>query len=352
LDARWPRLVFTQLLKRSPINFRRLLQIPKTENPKGLALSLRALLKLRRLGLLDDKSVLDDLAARIETMRSSAQYWCWGYSFPWQGRSILVSRGEPNLVCTTFVAAALIDLFEETAASRYLAMAESAGDYLLRKLFWTDGKNISSFGYPSASAKSRVHNANFLAAAFLLRLHRHTGSERAREVALQVAAYSASCQQPDGSWPYGELPNQKWIDNFHTGFNLCALRQIAEYGGTNEFNQKIDRGYQFYREHFFREDGVARYFHNQTYPIDAHAVAQSVLTLLEFADQDSLALKRAHDVLTWALDKLWDAKGYFYYQKTVWGTIRISYMRWTQAWMLLALTAFLERQNREANHVA
>jgi hypothetical protein len=348
LDGKWPRLVLTQLLRRSSINLRPLLQIPKTQNPKALALLLAAVMKLRHLGLAEDKALLEQLTSLIERTRSPGQYWCWGYSFPWQGRTVLVGRGEPNLVCTTFVANALIDLFEETGDARYLSIAESSGNYLLNELFWSDGKAVFSFGYPAASARSRVHNANLIAAAFLLRLHRHTGEERPRQIAMEVTGYSAGCQRSDGSWPYGELPNQQWIDNFHTGYNLCALRRIAEYGETSEFDQNIDRGYQFYQRHFFRQDGAPRYFHNRTYPIDVHCVAQSIITLLQFIERDPSAAKRADAVVSWALSNLWDSAGYFYYQEGKWTRSTVSYMRWGQAWMLLALATYLE--NRRLNH--
>ena len=46
LDSRFPRLVLTQVLKRCPINARSLLLVPKTQNPKALALFLSAFLKL------------------------------------------------------------------------------------------------------------------------------------------------------------------------------------------------------------------------------------------------------------------------------------------------------------------
>jgi hypothetical protein len=347
-DAKWPRLLATQLLKRSPINLRPLLQIPKSQNPKALGLLLAAVLKLRRLGFVNEKTLVDDLASRITATRSSSQYWCWGYSFPWQGREILVERGEPNLVCTTFVADALMDLFEESGDTRYLSIARSAGDYLLNELFWTNGETISSFGYPTASARSRVHNANLIAAAFLLRLNRHTDDERSRQVAMEVARYSTRCQRPDGSWPYGELKSQQWVDNFHTGYNLCALRHIAEYGETSEFNQNIDRGYQFYQRHFFRQDGAPKYFHNRTYPIDVHCVAQSIITLVQFTEKDPSVATLADAVVSWALTNLWDPAGYFYYQQRKWTRVTISYMRWGQAWMLLALAAYLE--NRRLNH--
>ncbi|MGB9488471.1 MAG: delta-aminolevulinic acid dehydratase, partial [Terriglobia bacterium] len=44
LNARVPRLVLTQGLKRSPISVRRLMVIPKTQNPKAIALFLSAFL--------------------------------------------------------------------------------------------------------------------------------------------------------------------------------------------------------------------------------------------------------------------------------------------------------------------
>ena len=55
LDHRLPRLVFTQALKRSPVNFRGMLHIPKTQNPKGIALFLSAFVTLKRLMRLTGK---------------------------------------------------------------------------------------------------------------------------------------------------------------------------------------------------------------------------------------------------------------------------------------------------------
>jgi len=78
----------------------------------------------------------------------------------------------------------------------------------------------------------------------------------------------------------GEGPSQRWIDNFHTGYNLCALRSIGRYAETTEFESSILRGLEFYRAHFFREDGAPRYFHNRTYPVEIHSVAQSIITLI------------------------------------------------------------------------
>jgi len=345
LNSRIPRLALTQLLKRLPVNIRPLLAIPKTQNPKGLALFLSAFTKLRKMGEEDGRE-LDELIAgmidRLAALRSTGvAYSCWGYSFPWQTRTIIVPSGTPNLVCTTFAANALLDAYDYCHDSRCLEMAASATEYVLNELYWTDGTR-TSFNYPLPSVRSEVHNANFLAAALLGRAYSHTGNKRFIGLALQAARCSAGKQQADGSWYYGEAFSQRWIDNFHTGYNLCALRVLSRYASTTEFDAVIQRGFEFYRAHFFGADGVARYFHDRTYPIDIHSVAQSIITLATFKDTDPGSLQLARGVLTWAMTHMWDDRGYFYYRILRSHTNRISYMRWSQAWMLLAMVTFQE----------
>jgi hypothetical protein len=184
-----------------------------------------------------------------------------------------------------------------------------------------------------------------LAAALFCRLYTHTGEEKFLGPALRAARYSAGRQRDDGSWPYGEADTQQWIDNFHTGYNLCALQRIDRYLQTDEFDACIRRGFDFYKRHFIRKDGAARYFHNRTYPIDIHCVAQSIITLLAFADLDPDNISTAYSVFRWAMDHMWDTRGYFYYRVLRFCTIRTSYMRWSQAWMLLALSALLREFN-------
>ena len=65
LDARIPRLVLTQALKRSPIDIRPWLRVPPTQNAKALALFLDSLLKLSRLGLLEDDKLIQNMCERL-----------------------------------------------------------------------------------------------------------------------------------------------------------------------------------------------------------------------------------------------------------------------------------------------
>jgi hypothetical protein len=289
--------------------------------------------------LLASKPSGNELSAVI----SDPSYWCWGYSFPWQTRTILVPRGAPNLVSTTFVANALLDAHEWSGNATCLDMAISAARYIQDELYWTDADGTACFAYPVPTSRARVHNANLLGAALLCRVYKHTGDKKYLDPAVKVARYSAAEQRDDGSWDYGEDPTQRWIDNFHTGYNLCALKAICKYADTAEFEPQIRRGFEFYQEHFFAEEGAAKYFHDRTYPIDIHSVAQSIITLVLLKNLDEGGNNAtARSVLKWAINHMLDERGYFYYQIHFWYKTKISYMRWSQAWMLLALATLLE----------
>lgn len=339
LSSRIPRLVLTQALKRSPINIRPVLQIPKTSNPKALALFLSASVTAPEL---DMGKYTESLRERLSALRSpNRAYCCWGYSFPWQTRTMIVPRGEPNLVCTVFAANALLDLYDGCGKAECLDMAVSAADYILNDLYWTDGSS-AGFSYPIAGTHNQIHNANLLGAALLCRVYALTRREEYLEPALKIARYSIGRQQEDGSWFYGEEATKQWIDNFHTGYNLCALDRISSALGIHEFHPAIRRGFDFYSSHFFRADGAARYFHQRTYPIDIHCVAQSIITLVTLRHLAPGNVSLALSVFRWATDHMWDERhGYFFYRVLRFCTIRTSYMRWSQAWMLAAISVLL-----------
>jgi len=339
LDTMISRVVMTQALKRSPVNVRGLLGIPKTQNPKALALFLMSFLRISPEDLADRDELIEKMIGLIAAKRSpNVAYWCWGYSFPWQTRKEIVPSGAPNLVCTTFVGLALMDAYEQIGDPKCLEMAVSAAEYIANELYWTDGRTVASFSYPQPLVRSTTHNANFLAADLLCRVYKHTAEEKFLGTALKVTRYSVSMQNADGSWDYGHAPSQHWIDNFHTGYSLRALQSILRSVETTEYDSSIRRGFEFYRAHFFREDGAVRYFHDRDYPVDIHCVAESILTLLAFKETDPNNIELARSVFRWAMNHMWDARGFFYYRVLRFFTIRTAYARWSQAWMLLAMS--------------
>lgn len=343
LNFRFFRLAITQLLKRSPLNLRPLLLVPKTQNPKVIGLFLSAFVNLSRAGITIEQDYIPHLAERLDALRTPGlTQYCWGDNFPWQTRTELVPIWAPSVVNTAFAAYGLLDAFELRQDDSYLSMALSAAEYLLDNLYWTSGESVSGFGYPLREVHNQVHNANLLGAALFSRVYQHTGKEKFLAPALGVTRYTMTRQRADGGWLYGERYTQNWIDNFHTAFNLSALHMIGTALATSEFEEPLSRGLQFYRANFFLPSGAVRYFHDRTYPIDAHCVAQSIIALIDLKDLDPTNVQLARSIYDWAINHMWNEReSFFYYRVLRSCTIRTSYMRWTQASMFLALTKLL-----------
>ena len=79
--------------------------------------------------------------------------------------------------------------------------------------------------------------------------------------------------------------------------------------------------------------------------LDIAVDASAIVTLVEFRELDETSLSMAQNVARWTIQNLRDERGFFYYQRRRFYTIRKPYMRWTQAWMLYALARLLESQS-------
>ena len=331
------KLAFIQLMKRSPVNLRPLMLVSKSHNPKGLALFASSLMKLHDAGLVESKdAALSPLEMMMQLKDPKNPYYSWGYNFDWQSRLMFTPSGVPNIICTTFSGNALLDAYEKYGELRYLEMAGSAGRFLLEGLNISREREGLCFSYTPLD-RGRVHNANLLGAAYLARLYRLTGEKTYLQHALSAALYSVGRQNPDGSWYYGEGKTQRWVDNFHTGYNLIALKNLSRDIETDEFQKNISMGLEYYKRNFFTDEGIAKYYNNEIYPIDIHSILQSIVTLVEFRDHCEDNMTLALLICRWALENMRSPEGFFYYQKTRYLKNKIPYMRWSQGWMLYGL---------------
>ena len=365
LRNKFARTVLTQLVKRSPINLRPILGITRQLNPKGVAIAARAIVLLADIdryrlpsypGRADGspENVLGEdftfLMNRLESLRSPAYpEACWGYNFDWQSRAFFAPRNTPNVVCTVFAAHAYLDWYERTGDESVLDIAKSSCRFLLDRLNRTSGPDGDCFSYTTLD-NSRVHNVNLLAAELLGRTHIATGNEEYRDAAERATRFTLSRQRRDGSWRYGEAESQTWIDSFHTGFVLVSLRHLIDYLDAGRWRAALDSGYDFYQRRFFLADGTPGYYHDRLYPHDVHSAAQGLITFVEMTDLMPNAKAMASRVARWALDELQDPAGFFYFQRHRLYTNKTSHMRWSQAWMLYALSLYLFR-NRIIDNV-
>lgn len=347
----WVRLAWLQLGKRSPINFRPLLRVPKKRNPKGVGLFISGLLQdYRRTGSADYLEQAQALGQWLLGERSDPQQWkhsCWGYHFDWQARAFYVPAGKPNIITTCYVARALHELGTLTADQALIDIALDAARFISQTLY-TETDERSFYAYIPGE-QAFVHNASLWGAAWCAFAGKQLGDEKLVAQALQVARQSVQEQAADGSWVYGARHHHQFIDGFHTGYNLEALCLLRDATAITEFDQAIRKGYAYYVKTFFTPDGTARYYNNNVYPIDMHSFAQAIFTLLKVGNtaQD---LQLCDKVVKRAIDLLYlPENGQFVYQKNRWLTNRINYTRWTQAWAYCSL-AFYNRYRVEINH--
>ncbi|HKB66660.1 MAG TPA: hypothetical protein VKC61_12465 [Pyrinomonadaceae bacterium] len=346
--SRTARLIWTQAIKRFPLNLRPLVLIPPQKNSKGLALfALATLSTYRRLKTTeaetDARALLDELSrARVQGYKGAA----WGYNFAWQSRNFFAPQGTPMIVPTAFAVRALIEGNQVFSDDSYLQMARSSCDFILGDLKRTiDTNDEVCFSY-SPSDSTQIFNASLLAAETLAGVGALTGETEFCDLALRAARYVIRRQGEDGSWRYGAEAGQQWIDNFHSAYVLLSLRRIALscVGADAELNEAVHRGLTFWRERFFLADGWPKYYHDSLYPADAHAAATAIITLLEFRELDSGTLSLAETIAAWTIRNLRDDRGFFYYQRRRFHKVHTAYMRWTQGWMLYALARLLEEE--------
>jgi len=77
------------------------------------------------------------------------------------------------------------------------------------------------------------------------------------------------------------------------------------------------------------------------FPVDIHHQAQGIITLskLYAMFKEDKYLDSARKIAEWTVENMQDETGFFYYQKWPFLTNKIPYMRWSQAWMILALSS-------------
>jgi len=341
-QSRNARFIWTQLVKRSPADLRALAQVPPERNAKGIALfALAQVANYRRVKTEEsEKQVRSFLAGLLSMKIEGYSGSCWGYNFDWQSRNFFAPRDTPTIVPTAFAARALIEASRDLQDFQDLQdVLRSVCEFILKDLPRSvNNDNELCFSY-APNSNTRIFNASLLAAEVLAGVGLLDPVERATR-------YVVNNQRPDGSWSYGTDPKQSWIDNFHTAYLLFSLKRIidvAPFG--SQFKPALERGYEYWKNNFFLAEGWPKYYHDDPYPADAHAAASAIVTFLECAELDNDAPRLARDVATWTIQNLRDKRGFFYYQRRRFYTVRKPYMRWTQAWMLYALARLLEEQN-------
>jgi len=343
--SKWLRIAFTQALKMSPVNIRPLLVVTKGHNPKGIGLFLWGYSKLYALTKeqrhIEKIYYLLDLLEKLQSKGYSGN--AWGYNFDWQSRTFMRPAWTPTIVNTSFIGHALLDCYELTGKQRALDMAIPIKDFILKDLNRIKLGDTFCFSYTPVDTEA-VHNANLLGSSILARLTQYCEDNQLTQAVQASLEYSMRHQRDDGSWLYANTNIQRWIDSFHTGFNLQAIRYILDSGLAPEYRAAYNKGLEYYAENFFLEDGTPKYYHNRIYPIDIHSPAQAICF---FCREGKKYQDLTNRIVIWMIRNMYSGRGFFYFRKGRFLTNRIPYMRWSQAWAFHALTEYLFNQRGE-----
>jgi rhamnogalacturonyl hydrolase YesR len=355
INNKFIRILFTQIFVYSPFNLRAFLDVTPEKNPKAIGLFLSSYCTLYKNGLVKRKD-LDDVTSKLINylLKSSSKGYsgyCWGFNFNWQDVKRYAKKWTPTIVVTSYVGNSFLDLYEITKDKKYLKIANSICNFILKDLNLTETEKGICFSYTPID-RQMVHNANCLGAAFLSRVYSVTKKEKLLNYSLKAFDFSLSHQNNDGSFAYSinqvTYKTRDQID-FHQGFILDSIIDFIKYSGekNKKYEQSLLKGSQFYIHQQFENCGRSKWRLPLHFPVDIHHQAQGIITLSKLYNlfKEDKYLNFAKKIAKWTIKNMQDGTGYFYYQKWPFLTNKVPYMRWSQAWMMLSLASLLEEIN-------
>lgn len=341
-ENKWVNLAFQETIKRSPVNVRPLFLVEKRRNFKGAALFTMASVNAFRLT--GEKRHLAEAERLVEFMLENScdgyAGFCGGHHHPLQELDQVRYPVVPSIVTTAYGVRALLAADEVGLGDgEYAAVARTAADFLFEDLGYEEFDRGARIDYrPTDTGEYYTLNSNAIGAHMLLDLYDRFGGERLREAAEGILDYVVSEQTEEGGWMYRDPPSASHLsmDNFHNGFIIEALLRHEEVVSDGRYDEAYRRGMTFYRNVLFEPDGAPNWDEESDYPRDAHAAGQGILLFAKAGD-----LEFAGRVLDWTLGALYAGDGRFYFRKQRFYTKRFTLMRWCEAWMAYAISAYL-----------
>jgi len=351
--GRWLPIIAIQLHKRNPLNLRPLLGIKKDYNPKALGLLLTAYTNLARLYPKHNvDNILKFLLRRLSASVSKGfKGACWGYNFDWASPEKYLPAYAPSVVVTGFVGKGLFDYFTLTRSQKAFELLRQSCDFIMRDLLLTQNEKGVCFSY-TPFKKDCCFNASLLGAEVLAKVYSLTGENRLQELAKSAVDFVIAHQKKDGRWNYSfdlKTGTERAQIDFHQGYVLESIYEIIKHLNLNNpaYIESLKRGAEFYRFRQFFETGQAIWRFPHVWPVDIHNQAQGIITFSKLGEIDETYSEFAKTIAAWTIEKMQDPSGYFYYRKYRLFKNKIPYMRWGQAWMMVALTTLLtENENK------
>ncbi len=347
--GKWGAAVAIQVQKRNPINIRSLLGIPKGFNPKGVGLFLKAYaLRYDSTGDVRYLKKANQLFRWLESNFSTGYSGkCWGYNFDWANAYGTLPAFTPSVVVTSFVVDGIFEYYKLTQSQKAKESIISAAEYIRQDIPVTEFPEGISFSYTHLS-KGVCYNASLLAAEILAKADFISGRDEYQDQINKAVDLVLSKQKTAGEWWYSfntESGRERHQIDFHQGFVLVSLYNINRLMKSPrvDIEEAIAKGLSFYKKFQFLSNGRSLWRLPGKWPVDIHNQSQGIITFAMLKEYDPEYLDFSRKIACWTINQMQDKAGYFYYRKYPVFTNKIPYMRWAQAWMMLALSEMLNR---------
>lgn len=347
---------FEILASNFPVLLRKLFRIQPAENNKGLALFIRAFVRLYEKSS-DEKflSEANKLFERLLANRSpNYNNLCWGYPFAWQTAEELYPPNFPNIATTIQGGLAILALWKATRFQEGPELLKSVCRFITDDLLRSQ-RDAHLFLSYSPADHYQVLNTNAQILGFLYQVKKAIGDAGNIDLTHSLAQTIIANQATDGSWPYRVDEENSFIDNYHSAILIENLQVVRESFPDLEIEKAISKGLSFFKKNLLLDDEIPLLRTDMRVPIDIHSCAHSIILLKKTNDP---AWRR---ILTWTLENMYHEGRFFYRvyriprlqgmsRKERLMTLSVlrsrdesCYMRWGQAWMLLALSEAYEQ---------
>jgi rhamnogalacturonyl hydrolase YesR len=342
--------------RRWPLAARQILGVKPQVNAKAMGLFARGYLSLfESTGEENYKQkALDCLNWLRENSSDFYSKWSWGYPFDWQSK-VFIPKDTPSSVVSCIVGDSFWWAYKILGDKEYLRICEGVCKFLMEKLNIDEmSKDSICFSYTPMD-NFHIHNANLLAAEFLIRVGQETNQLQWINNGLRAGNYTLSEQNENGSIYYWGRDqnnyNPNHIDHYHSGFEMRALYRIWKLTGEECYHQSVSRYYQYYINNLIyklKNLIIPKMSPNNLYPINIHSCAEAILINSKFLNEFDEAKQILDKVSQWTIENMQVEEGWFIYKIDKLSgrenRISIPYIRWGQAWMLKALAQLLSLQ--------
>ena len=342
--GKWGPIIVTQFQKRNPINIRPILGINKDYNPKAMGLFLHAY------------SILYQKTQKKEYLQQAHFFYnwlinnystgysgiCWGYNFPWATPAKYIKRYTPSSVVTGTIIKGINEYYKIAKSKSVADVIASATQFINQDLKMIEDENGLCISYTPINP-GICYNASLLGAEVLAIDYFVNKSEDSKSKAISAVEYVINNQKQNGVWAYSkdiETGTERIQTDFHQGYIIESIYNVQKNLGLNRtaWNKSIKKGLKYYKNNQFTDYGRSFWRLPKEYPIDIHNQAQGIITFKMVGKIFNISEKLDQTIASWTVNNMQDDNGYFYYQKFKNHTNKIPYMRWSQAWMFLALS--------------